>query len=100
MSVTLSQVISWIITGVLAGSLAGLVLRGRRGFGRWGNVGIGLVGAVIGETLFSLLRVNFGLAALRVSLADIVQAFIGAVIFVIILFLVRRRNRPGTNRTG
>lgn len=90
MTFSLGQIISWVIVGLIAGSLAGSVLkRSRYGYGRWANWGIGLIGAMIGGLLFSLFRVDFGLRQIAVSLADIVQAFIGALIFVGILTLWR-----------
>lgn len=99
MTFSIPQIISWIIVGLIAGSLAGSVLRrSRHGYGRWANWGIGLVGAIIGGLLFSLLRIDFGLGQIAVSLADIVQAFIGALIFVGILTLVRSSNRRRNRR--
>jgi uncharacterized membrane protein YeaQ/YmgE (transglycosylase-associated protein family) len=45
----ISQVIVWLIVGVIGGSLAGLIAKWRRkGFGLTQNLGLGLVGAVIG----------------------------------------------------
>ena len=49
MTIQLGELAIWIIVGALAGSLAGMVAtRTKRGFGRWANLGTGLVGAVIG----------------------------------------------------
>lgn len=94
MSISIAQIISWIIVGLIAGSLAGSVLkRSRHGYGRFANWGIGLVGAIIGGLLFSLFRINFGLGQIAISLADLVQAFVGALIFVGILTLVRGNNK-------
>ncbi len=93
MGITISQIISWIIVGFLAGSLIGMILKGsKRGFGLWGNLAIGLVGAIIGGLIFSFLKIDFGLSDITISAADVVHALIGAFIFVIILSFVRRRN--------
>ena len=47
--VSLTQFIVWIIVGLLGGSVAGLIIRReRRGFGVWRNLGLGLVGALVG----------------------------------------------------
>lgn len=46
--------VGWVLLGLLAGWIAGLITRGH-GFGCLGNVAIGLVGAVVGGWLFSLL---------------------------------------------
>ena len=46
---SLDQVIVWIIIGLLGGSLAGLMItRERKGFGILRNLGVGLVGALVG----------------------------------------------------
>lgn len=98
MPFTIGQVISWLIVGLLAGSLTGMILtRSRRGYGRWINWGIGLAGALIGNVVFSLLRVDFGLSSISVSLADIVQAFIGAILVVGVVTLVRRSMRTSAD---
>ena len=92
MDITVSQIISWIIVGFLAGSLIGMILKGgKRGFGLWGNLVIGLVGAIIGGVIFSFLKIDFGLSNIAISAADVVHALIGAFIFVIILSLIKRR---------
>ena len=54
--VSLTQFVVWIIVGLLGGSIAGLIVRReRRGFGVWRNLGLGLVGALVGGLLFWLL---------------------------------------------
>jgi uncharacterized membrane protein YeaQ/YmgE (transglycosylase-associated protein family) len=100
MNFSIAQIVSWIIVGLIAGSLAGSVLRrSRQGYGRWANWGIGLVGAIVGGLLFSLLRIDFGLSQIAISLADIVQAFVGALLFVGILTLIRvNRKRQARRR--
>ena len=46
------QLIVWIIIGLLGGSLTGLLVKPkRRGFGIARNLGIGLIGAIIGGFL-------------------------------------------------
>jgi uncharacterized membrane protein YeaQ/YmgE (transglycosylase-associated protein family) len=92
MNVSLEQIIVWFVVGAIAGSLAGLVVkRTRQGFGRFGNLGVGLVGAVVGGLLFRLLRIDLGLGVISVSLEDIVAAFAGAILFLIALRWVRKR---------
>ena len=49
---TLFQLIVWIIVGAIAGSAAAMVFtRSRTGYGRWINVGLGMVGALLGGFL-------------------------------------------------
>jgi len=90
MNITLTDLLVWAIVGMIAGSLAGIVVkRKKEGFGRYGNLGIGLVGALIGGFLFNLLRIDLGLQNVTISLQDIVSAFVGSLLFLIALFYVR-----------
>ncbi len=67
----------FLIIGAIAGWLAGLLMRGR-GFGILGNMGIGVLGAVVGGWVFQQL--GFGIPA-----ASFVSAFFGAVIVLAIV---------------
>jgi uncharacterized membrane protein YeaQ/YmgE (transglycosylase-associated protein family) len=88
-----SQFIVWIIVGLLGGSLAGLVTtRERRGFGMLRNLGLGLVGALIGGLLFRLLGLFQGLDRVSISLRDVVAALIGSLIVLGALWFWRRRH--------
>ena len=81
MPFSLDQVIVWIIMGLLGGSLAGLIVKGeRRGFGLRANLGIGLVGALVGGALFRLANIWPGLDSISISLRDIVAAVLGSLI--------------------
>lgn len=92
MSISLSQIIVWLIVGAIAGSLTGLIVkRTKQGFGRFSNLGIGLVGALIGGLLFWLLDIDLGLGAISVSLEDIVAALLGSILFLILLRWRRKR---------
>ncbi len=90
MSITLAELVVWVIIGVLAGSLAGTVVTGKwAGLGRWTSLGVGLVGALIGGLLFSLFGIWPGLDSIAVSLRDIIAAFIGSLAFLLLLWIVR-----------
>ena len=90
MNITLADLLVWVVVGMIAGSLAGVVVkRKKEGFGRYVNLGIGLVGALIGGFLFDLLRIDLGLQNVTISLQDIVSAFTGSLLFLMALFYVR-----------
>jgi len=94
----MGQIISFLLVGVLAGSLVGgLVTRRREGFGHGINLLCGLVGAVLGGGLFSLLHINLGLGSVAISLEDLIAAFLGALLF---LFLVSLMRGPAKGRKG
>ena len=93
--VSLTQFFVWIIVGLLGGSVAGLIVRReRRGFGIWRNLGLGLVGALVGGLLFWLLPLFRGLDSVRISLRDVVAAVIGSFIVLGALALWQRWKGP------
>lgn len=97
MSITLAELVVWVIVGILAGSLAGTVVTGKwAGLGRWTSLGVGLVGALMGGLIFSLFSIWPGLDAIAISLRNIVAAFIGSLIFLLLLWIFRA-SRPGSS---
>jgi uncharacterized membrane protein YeaQ/YmgE (transglycosylase-associated protein family) len=91
MGINADEVITWLIVGALAGSLAGMVVKGRRkGFGRLINLGIGLVGALIGGVLFKVLHIDLGLVgAITITSEEVVASFIGSLVFLAVIGCVR-----------
>ena len=88
---TIAEIIIWIIIGALAGSMAGMIVKRKKsGFGKWANLGIGLIGALIGGSLFNLLNIHFPLGELSISVEDILSALTGSIIFLIIIWLARK----------
>ena len=77
-----------LLVELIAGWLAGLLVRGF-GFGLIGNIGIGVIGALIGSWLLPKLgiRIGSGIGA------SIIVATIGALILLIVLGLISRRRR-------
>ncbi len=76
------SIVAWIIVGLIAGWLAGVVMKGS-GYGVVGDIIIGIVGALLGGFLTSVL---FGLSAVwGLDIVSIIVAFIGAVILIAIL---------------
>jgi uncharacterized membrane protein YeaQ/YmgE (transglycosylase-associated protein family) len=79
------DILTWIIVGLVAGLLASLVMGG--GFGLIGDIIIGIVGAFVGGWIFR----QFGWHAPFAGLAGtIFVAFIGAVVLLFLLRLIRR----------
>jgi uncharacterized membrane protein YeaQ/YmgE (transglycosylase-associated protein family) len=79
------ELIVWLLIGLAAGYLAGSVMKGRRPYGLVGDLVLGLLGAVVGGFLLSLL--GFSGSGL---IATFITAFIGA---VVLIFLVRQIRR-------
>ena len=80
-------IIAWIIVGLIAGWLAGLIMKGG-GYGLIGDLILGLIGALIGGWLFSLILPSAEASGL---IGSIIVATIGAVVLVAIVRLVRGR---------
>jgi uncharacterized membrane protein YeaQ/YmgE (transglycosylase-associated protein family) len=92
MVITFSQIIVWLIVGLIGGTLAGaLVRRDREGFGWWTNLGIGLVGALVGGVLFRLFGIWPGLGSIAISLRDVISAITGSMLFLAGLWLWHKR---------
>ena len=79
------DILTWIIVGLIAGVLASLVMGGT-GYGLIGDIIIGIVGAFVGGWIFSRLGVSIPFGGLA---GVIFVAFIGAVVLLFILRLIR-----------
>jgi uncharacterized membrane protein YeaQ/YmgE (transglycosylase-associated protein family) len=82
MSLSNQSLLVIIVVGIVAGYLAGRVMRGG-GFGLIGDLVVGLIGAFIGDWLLPQLGIHLGVGIV----ALIVNAFIGAVVLLLILRL-------------
>ena len=75
------EFIAWIIVGLVAGWLAGMMMGGR-GFGVLGNIVVGIIGSLLGGFVAStFLGVHTG----GFNLVSVLVAFVGAVLFLLIL---------------
>jgi uncharacterized membrane protein YeaQ/YmgE (transglycosylase-associated protein family) len=74
----------WVVIGAVAGFLANAVVKG--GYGLSGDVIIGIIGAFIGGWLFRSMRWHAPLDGIA---GTIVIAFVGAVILLVILRVIR-----------
>ena len=79
--------LSWIVVGAIAGWLAGKLVKGE-GFGCLGNIIVGVVGGLLGGFLASVLF-NVPDAVNGFNLTSIIVAFLGAVLVVVVIRLLR-----------
>jgi uncharacterized membrane protein YeaQ/YmgE (transglycosylase-associated protein family) len=82
---SLDSIITWIIVGGIAGLLAEWLIGGINA-GCIGTVIIGILGAFIGGWLFGVLGISIGTGIVN----DIITAFAGAAVLLLIVRLVRR----------
>jgi uncharacterized membrane protein YeaQ/YmgE (transglycosylase-associated protein family) len=83
------SILVWILVGLVAGVLASFVMGGV-GYGIIGDIIIGIVGAFVGGWLFSKLGVHSPFGGLG---GTIFTAFIGAVVLLFVLRLIRGATR-------
>jgi uncharacterized membrane protein YeaQ/YmgE (transglycosylase-associated protein family) len=80
------SIISWIILGLIAGFIASKIVN-KTGEGFILDLILGIVGAIVGGFIFSLLGAS-GVTGL--NLYSMVVAIIGAIIVLVVYHLVRR----------
>ena len=81
----LQYILIWLVIGAVAGVLAGTVVKGG-GFGLFGDIVVGIIGAFVGGWLLPRLGVHLGVGLVPV----IASATIGAVVLLLVLRLIRR----------
>ncbi|HEY5982555.1 MAG TPA: GlsB/YeaQ/YmgE family stress response membrane protein [Anaerolineales bacterium] len=82
---TLDAIITWIIVGGIAGLLAEWLVGGVAA-GCIGTVVIGILGAFVGGWLFGVLGISIGTGLVN----NIITAFVGAAVLLIVIRLIRR----------
>ena len=80
-------ILSWVVVGLIAGWLAGELMRGS-GFGLLGNIIVGIIGALLGGFFASALF-NVVDPFSAINIITLVVAFLGSVILLAILRLLR-----------
>lgn len=78
------SILAWILIGAIAGWLAGVLVKGY-GFGLFGNIIVGILGAGIAGLLAPSLGIytqSFG--------GNIVAALLGALLLLLLVGLIRR----------
>lgn len=83
------DILTLLIVGLVAGLLASLAVGGV-GFGILGDIVIGIVGAFVGSWLFGALSIRVPFSGLG---GTIFVAFIGAVVLLLLLRVIRRGRR-------
>ncbi len=86
------NIIAWIVLGLIAGAIAKAIYPGHQGGGILATMLLGIVGAFVGGSLFSLLSGNgLAIASASFSIPGIITAIIGAMVAIFIWGLITRR---------
>ena len=85
MTLEVPSILAWSLVGMLTGAIAAQFLTGR-GYGMGGDIGVGILGALVGGLLLSLL----GLHGQGGLVASTGAAFAGAVLLTRLARDVRR----------
>lgn len=84
-SMSVENLLIFLLIGAIAGWLAGQVVRGY-GFGLLGNIVVGVIGAFLGGYLFP----RFGLNITPLIVGSIISAFLGALILLLLIRIIKR----------
>ena len=79
--------IVWIILGLVAGYIANQIVY-REGKGLWLNMGLGIVGAIVGGVILSVLG---GVGITGINIYSLIVAVVGSVVVLWVYNAVSRR---------
>ncbi len=82
------SILAWVIIGGIAGWLASKVMKTDASQGTIQDIVVGIVGAFVGGFVLNLL--NVANASGEFSILSLVTAFVGSVVFLGVLKLIRR----------
>ena len=83
------DIVTWLVVGLVAGLLASLVMGGT-GYGLVGDIIIGILGAFVGGWIMRTLGTSVPVGGLA---GIILVAFIGAVVLLFVLRVIRKSTR-------
>ncbi|MBD2185108.1 GlsB/YeaQ/YmgE family stress response membrane protein [Planktothrix sp. FACHB-1355] len=88
----MGNIIAWIVLGLVAGAIAKLVYPGRQGGGILATMVLGIVGAFLGGTIFTLLQTGRLVltANAAFNIPSIFVAVVGALVAIWLWNLINR----------
>lgn len=86
------DIIAWIVLGLIAGAIAKAIYPGHQGGSILGTMVLGIVGAFVGGTVFTLISTGtLSFTASSLSIPGIIVAVIGAIIALFLYYQFSRR---------
>jgi len=87
------NIIAWIVLGLLAGAIAKAIYPGHQGGGILATTLLGVIGAVVGGSLVTLIQTGtIQLTAASLSIPGVIVAVLGAIIAIFLWGLITRRS--------
>ena len=86
----LYTLLAWLIIGGIAGWLASIVMKTNASQGTVLDIVVGIVGAFVGGAVLSFFGVSNGATVTGFNLPSLITAFIGAIVLLGLLRLIRR----------
>jgi uncharacterized membrane protein YeaQ/YmgE (transglycosylase-associated protein family) len=88
----LGNLIAWALLGLLSGAIARAIYPGNQGLGIFGTMVLGIIGAFVGGTLYSLLSGGgFAATFASFSIGGVIVAVLGAILALFIYYAVTKR---------
>lgn len=86
------NILAWIVLGIIAGAIAKAIYPGHQGGSILGTMVLGIVGAFVGGTVFTLISTGtLTFTATSLSIPGIFVAVIGAMIALFLYYQFSRR---------
>jgi len=87
------NILAWIVLGLIAGAIAKAIYPGHQGGGLLGTLLLGIIGAFLGGTLYTLLTTGtFALTASGLTIGGVIVAILGAIVALFIYYAATRRS--------
>jgi len=83
------NLLAWILLGLIAGWIAGLIVPEVTGGGIWGNIAVGIIGAIVGGFVFQALG-GPGISG-PFNFYSMLVAVVGAVILLYLAKMLQTR---------
>ena len=86
------NIIAWIVLGLIAGAIAKAIYPGAQGGGILGTMILGIIGAFVGGSLYTLLTTGtLAITSAGLSIGGVVVAVLGAIVALAIYYAIARR---------
>lgn len=86
------NILAWIVLGLIAGAIAKAIYPGHQGGNILGTLILGIIGAFVGGTLYTLLTTGtLAFTATSLSIGGVILAILGAIVALFIYYAATSR---------